>query len=72
MLFLFLTCIRVGNPKQKCDEKFVVKKPPSSSSSHLFCSIRERELERRERRETRDSERDTFARTHVIHIQRES
>ena len=43
----------------------MVKKPPGSSSSHLFCSIRERD--------SRDSERDTFARAHAIHTaERES
>ena len=46
-------------------EKFVVKKPPSRPfplKLVLFSIIRERELERRE---TRDSERDTHADTHT-------
>ena len=51
--------IRVVHPKYPHPKKFVVKKPPGSSSSHLFCSIRERD--------SRDSERDTFARAHAIH-----
>ena len=57
--------IRVVHPKYPHPKKFVVKKPPGSSSSHLFCSIRERD--------SRDSERDTFARAHAIHTaERES
>ena len=71
MLFLFLTCIRVANPKLKCDENSWPESRQATSSSPqltFVCSIREGETrERRERRETRDSERDTFARTHIIH-----
>jgi hypothetical protein len=56
--------------RKMAKEKFVVKKPPSRPfplKLVLFSIIRERELERRE---TRDSERDTHADTHT-HTQRE-
>ena len=71
MPFLQKGIIRVGNPKQKmAKEKFVVKKPPSRPFPHTcVVPLRERELERRE---TRDSERDTHADTHThTHTERE-
>jgi len=66
----FKGIIRVGNPKQKMAKKNSWSKSRQAVlflALVLFSIIRERELERRE---TRDSERDTRARTHT-HTHRE-
>ena len=68
----FKGIIRVGNPKQKMAKKNSWSKSRQAVlflALVLFSIIRERELERRE---TRDSERDTRARTHThTHTERE-